>query len=178
MANKESGETPSSVFICRGCNSEIGYPIPPRCPYCERLLEKYKSEYFGSPDYLSFQIDELYKKLGPFDPKSGKTIKWPEDNKKKYFLAKEDLEKWARKCPEEDKLAALQDALLIMQNIVHSDSDRTVIKAVSRVGQQIGQLAEAIENYFKHGGGAQYELQVGLLQTKPRNDPRRQEAIG
>lgn len=174
-SNRQRGQT-TSLVRCRECDSELPHPIPTRCPYCDRLLEKYTSGYFGSPDYLFYQMEAYKKEFGPVNEKTGMAAAWGAEKFKEYSIRVGALREWCRKCPAEDRLAAVNDALVILQNIIHSELSREQIKVVVETAKKIGPLAEAIENYYKNGGGAQHELQAGLLQAKPTNDLRRQEA--
>ena len=136
-------------------------PLPPHCPSCKTALIPPESDFYGSPDYLAHQLqthqeEALSRVRGVGEPKteadSKKLQAEQEVAGKKLEKLLAELARWARVCPTEDKLAALFDAQLIMQNAMHANMSIDTLRKLTAMGKHIGKIATAIEDYFRHGG--------------------------
>jgi hypothetical protein len=135
------------VAICPYCRNELSYPIPQSCPKCLTRLAKADNEHFSTPDYLYYQKKDLIENL---DKKV-----FPSDSEKYWTRVKlldDDLAKWARECLNDEKIAAMHDAVLILENVMHSDIDAATLKTIVQHGKAAGALADSIERYLKAGG--------------------------
>ena len=162
----------AELKLCRSCGSDITSEHTERCPYCTAKLKTPTSKYYSSPDYLSLQRDSLLKELESRKLKPGDT---------KYEEAAADIQnemvKWARNCPDEDRIAALVDSVIILRELVHSESSTDTMRRVIACAKGLSQLASTIEDYFKLGG-SQYDREIRLVSPEYRDDGGNQAASG
>jgi len=173
----------SSLSACPSCNADLT-PDPRRdtsdscdvCYDCGRKVENPTSRYFQDPKYLSMQrkqvsedIDNrlftLYEKTTEPTSRAVKTL---EDAKTDAEL---DLVNWLRECSTENKLAPLYDSMLILENILFSVTPPADIGRLVAAAKKIGNLANAIEQYFK-AGGRHYDQKVRPTRPDDRESPR------
>lgn len=158
----------SSVLkLCKACGSDISSPDTPaftdRCPYCTANLKIATSEYFGSPDYLCLQKDSLLKELEIRKLKPGGTPYTEESAKIQNALVK-----WARGCPDMDKVAAMTDAAIILRELIHSEASPETMSAVVNIGKNLAALAKTIEDYRRQGGSI-YDREIRLVSPEFRD---------
>lgn len=145
----------NKIRICPSCDTDLSL-VPEQlmtpegdecCPYCRKCLKTPAHKNFGSPDYLHHQRNSLLKDGGADKLKPGD---------KKYETRSVRLEweltEWARSCSDEDRVAAFEDALRLLKEVMHSNSTSETIGAMTTMGRSIGKLSESIDQYYKAGG--------------------------
>jgi len=141
--------TTSALIFCPKCGIERLNSSKKSCQLCGHSFVKPISEFFDTPDYLFYQMED-YK--NQFDPER-RTDKAPtEEEIKKLEEAKKALKAWLIACPPEDKKAAMGDALLILSNVLFSETCDEELQALISIGKKIGHLATAIEQYLHASG--------------------------
>lgn len=158
MANVNVNE----VKLCpnKNCGVVLPNPEPEKCISCGSLLRSPENKYFGTPDYLTMQLDDLtsrakepYAKVMDKDRIDAELIK---DEKKKMVEKLNDVNShylaWLKVMPKNDLFAAMRDAKAIMQNILLSNTDRSSLVTIVKLGKEIGELSKHIDEYLKAGG--------------------------
>ena len=139
----------NELKLCRSCGEDISSleGTPERCPYCTAKLKIATSKFYGSPDYLCHQRNSLLEDL-----KLSKL--YPGDSKHDRQAAEiqNEMVRWARACPDEDKIAAMMDAEIILKELLHSDASGATMSNIVRCAKNLSKLADVLENYFKQGG--------------------------
>lgn len=153
--------------LCRKCGADISSidsTQNERCQYCNTKLEIAKNKFYASPDYISRQKNSLLKEL-----ELGKLK--PGDSKYDSEHAEicNQLVRWARECPEEDKIMVMMDAELILRELLHSESSGATMSAVVNSAKRLSKLAKVIEEYFKEGGSP-YDREIRLVSPQFRDD--------
>lgn len=158
------------LISCPSCQEELPAADLSQCPYCMRKLTKEKSPTFGfaAPDYLFFQQKEIIKNK-PQRKRDGSHSASEAEQDFQVTVAKE-LHAWVRTATPEDRIAALFDALLVMQNILHCDATADQLRSIVPMAKSIGKLAENIENYFRSGGMSRDYREAGSIRPRPQDD--------
>ena len=138
----------NQVAMCPNplCQKELPHPTPDSCPHCGKILHA-ESGTFGPPDYISMQLRANRERNGISSEKGPNDVQ-----KKELDKIDSDLVKWLRSCPDEDRIAAFEDAYLFLGQILHADVDGEQIRLIVGQAKRLGKLAEAIEGYIKSGG--------------------------
>lgn len=154
----------NQVSLCPKCRTQLPEPIPPTCPGCNVALKPSFTSPFASPDYLYFQNRDLQEQqtAGKKDPEL------PEKAAQKLLLEKE---LWLKQCPDEDRIAALDDAWNMLSYIANSNASADTIKSVIRIGKRIGELASALDAYAIKGG----KFNVARFSPTPRPEDSEQD---
>lgn len=161
--------TSSSIHICRYCQFTSPKSLEDVCPSCGRILRGPKDPFFTSPVYLYHQRASVLKKIN-----EDKLVVDPQKKNVAASDVQSKLHKWARSCPTEDKVAAVFDAGLIMENIIHTQTPTEDIGKIVSIGKKIGELANALDQYFK-AGGSPYDREIRQLRPY-LGDPSGREA--
>ena len=153
--------------LCRKCDADISsidLTKNVRCPNCNTKLEIAKNKFYKSPDYISRQKSSLLKEL-----ELGKLK--PGDSKYDSEHAEicNQLVKWARECPDEDKLMVMMDAEVVLRELMHSESSGTTMSAIVNSAKRLSKLANIIEQYFREGGSP-YDREIRLISPQLRDD--------
>ena len=163
--------TASQAAFCPKCGHELPLARAEKCPTCSTPLTPPDNSFFGSPDYLWHQR-EMH--LDGCDT-TRVTAKTKVHDLKKIEEIELALTDWARRCPSEDKMAALRDAQLILSNIVHAPVSPDELRQITSLGTAIGKLAHAAEEFFRHGGQV-YDRRIGKIQALPGDNDGSNEA--
>ena len=134
-----------SLSVCPKCTAELPERRKgPECPKCLFVIDSGPNDRFSGPAYISIQQAEAVVEIeqGPDGP--GKT--------KEIIKLTEDLESWAKNCSDEDRMSAVDDALLMVRLLIHSNASVDCMREMTRMGKQIGSLSESIEEYVRVGG--------------------------
>ena len=154
----------TNISICHHCQADLT-PDPvldpvtaaEHCWNCGRKLKNPFNKHFESPDYLYHQKNSLIEDLEEGKLKPGDT---------KYDLKMQEIQKdlisWTRECITVDKLAPLYDSVIIMENLIFTETPSQDLRAIIAVAKKIGTLANALEQYFK-AGGSSYDRKVRSL---------------
>lgn len=120
------------------------------CTACNYNLKPRVSAIFGTPDYITYQYEEATKKK----------------NENEELVVKTDLFLYLRGCKDEDKMAALQDAEMILRQLLRSNVKGENVRNMVKLGKRIGKLADAIDSYVTNGG----YINGNFRKTKPTDD--------
>ena len=137
--------TVNEVPLCPKCEHPLttGQRI---CPSCRWVIESEKNPDFEGPAYISLEHEE--RKTEILDNK-----KQSEDERTQALNSLElNLERWGKRCSDDDRIGALQDAHLTVRTLILSDAGLDVIREVTKIGRAIGRLSEAVETYASRGG--------------------------
>jgi hypothetical protein len=131
-----------NVELCPRCHHELTGATCTNCSYNKISRD---NTFFDTPNYLDMQMKdhEVSIKEAYRDPRKQEAA---------ARLRIIEQAKWVRGCPDEIKVAALKDAHLVIQNLLHSDASTETLRAITGLGRQIGEIAAAIEGYFAKGG--------------------------
>lgn len=157
----------SAVKLCPYCQTEIlttDQGSPERCHSCQKVIKKPEGNIFSSPDYIHRQEFTLLEKLrGDKLNSDGET----------YIKEMENITvhkaKWYRESLHLDRVAAMCDALGVMQNLVYSKSNGEELKQVINLAKTIGMLANTIDNFYK-AGAATYDREIRPIRTESFGD--------
>lgn len=149
------------LALCRYCKAELTFPLPDSCPVCLNKIIKSESEYFESPAYLAFQLEDHLHDIGLHKKTAGKT-----EQIKAQKIAR-DLARWCRECPTEDKIATLSDSRMIVSEMIHSDMSGEDLQKLVKVAIQIGEIAKKVDEYVKSGGS---KKALPLVETPERTE--------
>lgn len=149
------------IALCRHCKQELTFPLPDRCPVCSNKIIKSESSYFDSPAYLSCQLEDHLHDLGLHKSTAGQA---EHIKAQKVF---QELVKWSRECPAEDKVSALSDAKMIVSEILHADVSGEVLSTIIKAGKAIGEISIKIDEYIKAGGS---RMALPTVQSLERNE--------
>lgn len=147
-----------SLSICPNCQCDLTADPSVRkgsCWNCGRVLVNPTNKYFESPDYICSQKSSLMELLDQSNLSPGDS-KYEE---KIHDLQKE-LINWIRGCKTEDRLAAMFDATVTLENLIFTETPTQDLRTIIAMGKKIGTLANAIEQYFK-AGGTSYDRKAG-----------------
>jgi len=159
--------TISQAAFCPKCHKELLASDIGFCNSCNTPLAPPDNAYFGSPDYLWHQRDAHMSEVDSTHP-GGKAKVTDEGKMQEITDAWFD---WARRCPMEDKVAALRDAQLILQQALHAPIPARDLQQITTLGKAIGKLATAVEEYFRVGGGI-HDRKIGRVSAQPEDDGR------
>jgi hypothetical protein len=151
-----------SLSICPHCQSDLTADPSVRkgsCWNCGRILVNPINKYFESPEYIYNQKSSLLEFLEQSNLKPGDT-KYEE----KIQEIQKELTNWVRGCKTEDKLAALFDSTVILENLLFTETPVQDLRTIISMGKKIGTLANALEQYFK-AGGTSYDRKAGPIRT-------------
>lgn len=133
----------TQTIVCKNCGETINNDSP-LCPYCKFVFRTEGVE-FSPPLYATLQCKD--KGLDLSEPKN---MAATNEIKRDLFLK---LKNYAiSQCSDEDRLFALLDAWLVIQNLLISNASADCMRAVTSTGKRIGELSLAIENYILKGG--------------------------
>lgn len=146
----------SKVVVCKHCNNEINSDSAV-CPYC-KFVFRTEGVIFEPPAYVTIQSAEKGLEL---DEKKDldASIRIKDDIYLKLISYFQDG------CSDEDRVAAMKDAWLTIQNIMHSNSSVEGIRNVVKIGKRIGELAAAIEAYVAKGGNLDTPINTPVVKT-------------
>lgn len=154
----------NTVKLCPGCRAELPTPVPAVCPFCTRQLEVPVNPFFGSPDYVSLQLeDALATRRHDVKPPTDAEKAEIEDIRKQY-------EAWLREAPVQDRIAALHDAHLMLSRTLLAPIAGKDLKTMVGLGKRIGELARAIDLYMTHGGDITHAPETRRLPPEPGDD--------
>jgi hypothetical protein len=132
------------LITCKACGAEVVDHNSSKCHVCgfTHLAKLPYEVRYGSPDYLVFQRDDIKSRF--------------KEGSKNYDMEMSKIEEemilWVRNAPEEEKIAAMLDALLCMQQLLLSSSSSEAVKRITKIGISIGEIAHSIEGYVKAKG--------------------------
>lgn len=141
----------NSVALCPQCEVETVRSPEGRCPNCRYIVDSKKNPVFEGGYYLTIQKADAVGKA--------KQIKSEKERNEEFQKIEQAHKDWAVGCSDEDRLAAMQDALHLLRYVVHSPSDPRVIKSMTSFGKQIGDLSQAIENYIAKSGAIRESIE-------------------
>lgn len=146
------------VITCKACGAEVLEANSAKCHICgfTHLAKLPYEMRYGAPDYLVLQRKDL-------------TARFKESSKNYHsdlVKIEEELLLWTRNCSEEEKIAAMLDALLHIQQILLSSSSADTVKRVTRIGISIGEIAKSIENYVKAKGALNVTRTIEAAETR------------
>lgn len=133
-----------NLSICPVCESDLeAHQGLDYCPHCGTVLKEQKSKFQEavSITHLSNIIREEIEQM---------------ENKTRIEPSKQILElrlvKFIRGCSDQRKIEIMQDALLLVKNLMHSRMGEAAFNSVIGVGAEIGEISESIAKYAKAGG--------------------------
>lgn len=129
------------VYTCKACGSELKDKNQEKCHVCGFVLKALPSKY-SSPDYIYYQEQDFAKDLKGTDSRA------------QTKLAAHNAEKmaWFQNCPEEDHVAALDDAFNHLRHLLASGASRETKRKTIKLGIRIGKLASSAEAFILSGG--------------------------
>ena len=127
------------------------------CWNCGRILVNPTNKYFESPDYIYTQRNNILEFMKHSNPRPG-DARYEE----RLNEIQKELINWVRGCKTEDKMAALFDATIILENLLFTETPIQDLRAMVAMGKKIGTLANALEQYFK-AGGTSYDRKAGPI---------------
>lgn len=142
----------NAIALCPKCRSVINHPLPERCPSCQYKFGEISNAHFASPDYLTYQKQDLLNELlatakeGVLSP----------DAKTKQSQIEVDHRRWGKEASMADRLAAMEDAYHLLSWVMHADmvpvSFIQELKQLTAIAKRVGALAQAIESFYQAGG--------------------------
>ncbi|NDC22647.1 MAG: hypothetical protein EBZ49_00730 [Proteobacteria bacterium] len=142
-----------SVDFCSQCGQELSTSYP--CSACGYNPAKVLKDLFEECYYITLQAKDI-------EAAAHKELK--NDRAKEELIAKNkiNIKNWFRLCPDELKVAAVSDALLVVQNLLVSNTKPNAIKQITSLARSIGDLAKIVDDYIKSGGD------INALPATPR----------
>ena len=145
----------NALRTCPRCSAEVRLPTLAVCenPVCRHKLIRPTNPHFKDPDYLSRQIRK-FKAIYEQSSRSKHSV----EDQKEYSLVRSNYMRWAREAPMDSRLAAIEDATLLLRHVMHADmSDGYFLQdlqALLATAKSLGKLAETIQTYFAQGGSS------------------------
>ena len=130
-----------AVQMCKSCGVELLLKDQRACQVCgsKQSADDIKTK-FSPPDYLFYQRQDQISGLKTNNTEAG--MKEIDHDMLSYIKASVD----------EDKIAAMYDALHTLKLLVLSDCTIDTLRTVTKMGKVIGKLAVSIEEYSKNQG--------------------------
>lgn len=154
----------SNFFHCKHCGSE-GFKDPDvpdyACPRCGGSLKTPQNDFYSTPNYLFFQRQRLLNKM-----EKDKLLPGDYSWMARFAEVENNFVTWSRECPENDRIAAMEDARHLLANIIYSSTSPDALKAIIKTAKHIGKLAESLESYFLNGG-SRYDREVRPIRPDP-----------
>src|SRR5688572_5693154 len=151
------------VVLCTYCLKEFPHTGSEKCPFCAYPLPQSHQATFVTPDYIFYQKSDLTAKLQP------------ETLASEIAVLQDKLEHWARTCDPKDRLAAVHDAQIVMENLLHAPMPPDYMTSILAAAKMIGNLADAIDRYYR-SGGAPYDRKIGQVRPERNGDEADDEA--
>jgi len=145
----------NALRSCPRCGAEVSLPTLAVCEnqLCRHKLIRPTNTHFKDPDYLSRQM-RRYKASYEQSIRS----KHSSDDRKEYSLVNSDYLLWAREAPMDSRLAAIEDATIMLRFVMHADMSEGAfipdLQALLTTAKSLGKLAETIQTYFAQGGSS------------------------
>jgi len=133
----------NKILTCQACGNEVPPETNGVC-FCGFVIESKKNPVFEGPMYLSIQNAEAMAELEHDAEGSLKTAKQQK--------VTNHLVSWLRNCSDEDRIAALEDAVFMLEHAIPASASIVAIKRMTNYGRQIGELSKTIEDYARNGG--------------------------
>lgn len=150
------------VFLCPKCGTELETEKQVSCNYCKAVLHPIENAFFEAPDYIWNQLNETISRIDEYEKSDVKKERDAEKLKRNMDLY------FQISCTDEDRLNAIIDANLVVQNLILSIASPDTIKNIVKVGKRIGEQCTLIDNYIKAGGNINGRP---TTITEPSDDP-------
>jgi len=137
--------TVNSLKLCPVCEMDITSLKSERC-FCGHLINTYKSEIFGIPDYLDYQAKEEIDKL------SKKNLGEKEKAAKEFELQIQLGMVFRQGLTHEDRVALLNDVNIMLKTLRLSTAKRDEVRGILGMARIIGEFAAAEEKVVALGG--------------------------
>lgn len=136
----------NQLKVCPRCEVETA-PAEKICNYCGFRLIIPDNPTFEVPAYVHFQKKEEEKKMELDTKSTESSTMLPKIAKMAH-----DHRLFWEECDDMTRVAAMEDAISCIRNLLNSRASIECLKQVNGIGKQIGKLSESIEEYFKNGG--------------------------
>lgn len=164
----------SKSSICPYCKTnlldfelETGFTVPKalkdRCPSCNKIIRKPSNELFESPDYIHHQMTTLME-----EARNSKRFESEKDLEDQWNRSENALYEWFRRCLHEDRVAALSDAVQVIEHLIYSNASREEIGQLMKLTARIEKVSAAVRNFMQIGGPL-YEREVRRIRTHYRD---------
>lgn len=130
-----------AVGICPRCSSELPKEPATKCAVCNFQFP-YQTEVFGTPDYISSQLDVLRSDVET-EKRDREAKAWSLDRAYMKFMVN---------MADDDRVLALRDAEGILRHVFISNSTGEKLKEVIELGKRVGALAHIVDEHIKLGG--------------------------
>lgn len=136
------------IRLCPKCRSMLKGTI---CSTCGLNTAAIGKSPYSSPDYIYYQRKDV-KRDSTVCPLCSKNTKndFCEHCMRDWRL--EEVLRWFKNCPDEDRIGAMEDALNTVRYLMYGKCSGDITKQIITIGKKIGDLSLAFDNYMSKGG--------------------------
>jgi hypothetical protein len=157
-----------AAAFCPSCSYELPSPGLENCPSCGVRLSVPTNEFFELPYYLAMQMADYVQSMEDRE-RQKKPI--TDAERTRFEAIRKAYRTFVRELTGKDRIAALVDAQLMLQEAVHSKLDGDHIKELIGRGRAIGNLAKSLEMYCTYGGSLS-DPETKLVLSQPGDEGR------
>ena len=133
----------NKIFTCVSCGSDVPPESKGVCE-CGFVVKSKKNSVIDGPLYVSMQYGDALGLLK--HEHKGSQLRTKEED------LETSLDSWALNCSDEDRIAAMEDAVLMLKHVIKARASIGAIRTMTQFGKQIGDLSKTIEDYARNGG--------------------------
>jgi len=164
--------TINDIILCHICNRPLGDSANTAiCPHCGHIRISAENPAFQEVDYISIQYHDQCAELDLPAKRASSRERENKLNELEY-----NFHKWGRECSDDDRIGAMEDAYLMITELLHTQTNLETKRKVISLGLAIGEAAGSIESCVKNGVSVNHVLTIKRIPPAPGNPVSSTEA--